>query len=80
MNSYRELERELRHIEAVLSMLERTKLYLLPRTIVAEPAYWKARLETILDGRPRDAGMEQHILELLARTNQLKTSLSADGK
>ncbi|PMS18061.1 hypothetical protein C0Z18_17630 [Trinickia dabaoshanensis] len=71
MDSYRELERELRHIKAAISMLETTKIYLAPPTIVAEPAYWRARLETILDGRPGNANIEKQVLQLIARTNRL---------
>lgn len=80
MNAYRDLERELRHIKAAIAMLEKTRSYLSPRTVVADPAYWRARLEAILDGRPGDANVEKQVLELIARTAELHTPKSTDER
>ncbi|MGN6318398.1 hypothetical protein [Trinickia sp.] len=78
MNSYRDLERELQHIKAAIAMLEKTRIYLSSPTVVADPAYWKARLETILDGYPRDARVEKQVLELIALTDQLQSARSTE--
>ncbi|MEC5409818.1 hypothetical protein VOM14_30240 [Paraburkholderia sp. MPAMCS5] len=76
MRSYHELELELLHIKAVVSLLERTQPYLSLRTPVANPAYWKARLKAIVDDLPRDAALEKRAFDLLARVHQLRTGKS----
>lgn len=73
MHSYHELELELLHIKAAISLLEQTQAYLSLQTPVADPAYWKARLKAILDERPRDVGLEKQVFGLLSRVHQLQT-------
>lgn len=72
MRSYYELELELLHIKAAISLLEQTRAYLSLQTPVANPAYWRARLNAILDEHPRDAVLERQAFELLARVHQLQ--------
>lgn len=79
MHSYYELELELLHIKAAISLLEQTRTYLSLQTPVSNPAYWKARLKAILDERPLDAVLEKQVFELLARANQLQTGKLSGG-
>ncbi|TAM04403.1 MAG: hypothetical protein EPN70_11390 [Paraburkholderia sp.] len=72
MNAYTELERELSHIGAAISVLERTRAHLFPRVSVDDPAYWKSRLDAILDARPGDTILERQVAQLCDRLKHLQ--------
>ena len=72
MKAYTELERELSHIEAAISVLERTRAHLCPRVSVDDPAYWKSRLSAILDARLGDSILERQVADLCDRLKRLQ--------
>ena len=75
MSSYNELERDLAHIKAAISLLEQTRSYFSVRSPVCDPAYWKAQLKAALHRAVCDDGVEQQIERLLGRLEHLDAEL-----
>ncbi len=71
-SSYQELERDLAHLKAAISLLEQTRAYFSVRSPVTDPAYWKARLRTALGSAECDEAIAQQIERLLGRLTSLQ--------
>jgi hypothetical protein len=75
VSSYNELEHDLAHIKAAISLLEQTRSYFSVRSPVCDPAYWKAWLRAALHRAVCDDGVEQQIERLLGRLDHLEAEL-----
>jgi len=75
VSSYGELERDLAHIKAAISLLEQTRSYFSVRSPVCDPAYWKARLRAACHSAVCDDSVEQQIEKLLGRLERLEAEL-----
>ncbi|WP_321817303.1 MULTISPECIES: hypothetical protein [unclassified Paraburkholderia] len=79
MRSYLELERDLSHIKAAISMLEQTRAYLSMWGPVADPAYWQARIRQLISEWRCDLILEREAVDLLGRLERFAT-LPSSGK
>lgn len=75
MGQHHELEYNLLHIKAAISLLEQTRAYLSIRTPVSDPAYWKAKLKAALDAGPRDRALEALATELFDRLQKIQADM-----
>ncbi|SAK98789.1 hypothetical protein AWB77_05891 [Caballeronia fortuita] len=71
MRSYTEVERELLFLKTAVSLLERADIDWCNGTPVKEPAYWRSRLEHIVDAWPRDSNLESKAREVSDRLQRL---------
>lgn len=79
MRSYRELERDLSHIKAAITILEQTRAYLSMRGPVTDPVYWQARIRQLISEWRCDRNLERKAADLLGRLERL-TTLPSSGK
>ncbi|ABX19594.1 conserved hypothetical protein [Burkholderia multivorans ATCC 17616] len=71
MNWYCDVERELSHIEGSIRLLERTRSCFHTQTSVTDPAYWRARLNTVRQTAERNSTLLRRTDEILARLERL---------
>lgn len=72
MYTHHELENNLLHIKAAISLLEQTGAYRSTRSPVSDPAYWKAKLKAALDAAPRDRALDALATELFDRLQKIQ--------
>ncbi|MBP0593397.1 hypothetical protein J8I87_27615 [Paraburkholderia sp. LEh10] len=77
-SSYRELERDVAHLKAVISLLELNRAYFAVRSPVNDPAYWKARLRIALNSTACDDAIAAQIEGLLGRLALLQADVDGD--
>ncbi|WP_183732914.1 hypothetical protein [Paraburkholderia sp. WP4_3_2] len=78
MRSYRELERDLLHIEAAIALLEQTRAYLSLGGPVNDPAYWKAKIRQLTSEWPRDRMLERQAADMMTRVENLALIPTSD--
>ncbi|CAG9219033.1 hypothetical protein BCAR13_400008 [Paraburkholderia caribensis] len=78
-SSYRELERDVAHLKAAISLLEQTRAYFAVRSPVKDPAYRKARLRTALASAECDDVIAAQIERLLGRLALLRVDVDGDS-
>ncbi|AWV04687.1 hypothetical protein DM992_35630 [Burkholderia sp. JP2-270] len=71
MNWYCDVERELSHIEGSIRLLEQTRSYFHKQTSITDPAYWRARLNTVRQTAERNRTLLRRTDEILARLERL---------
>ncbi len=79
MRSFRELERDLSHIRAAITLLEQTRAYLSIRGPANDPAYWQARIRQLMSEWRCDRIFERQAADLMGRLERLAT-LPSSGK
>ncbi|MBN3752280.1 hypothetical protein G3N95_04965 [Paraburkholderia sp. Tr-20389] len=77
-SSYWELERDVAHLKAAISLLEQTRGYFSVRSPVNDPAYWKARLRTVLGSAECDDAIAAQIERLLGRLDRIQAKVDDD--
>ncbi|ACC70336.1 hypothetical protein PPMP20_32235 [Paraburkholderia phymatum] len=77
-SSYRELERDVAHLKAAISLLEQTRAYFSVRSPVNDPAYWKARLRALLGSAACDDALAEQIEHLLGRLARIQAEVDGD--
>ncbi|MEM5365178.1 hypothetical protein V4C53_03925 [Paraburkholderia azotifigens] len=77
-SSYLELEREVAHLKAAISLLEQTRAYFSVRSAVNDPAYWKARLRAALGCAECDEAIAAQIERLLERLARLEAEVDGN--
>ncbi|AIO46764.1 MULTISPECIES: hypothetical protein [Burkholderia] len=71
MNWYCDVERELSHIEESIRLLEQTRSCFHKQTSITDPAYWRARLNTVRQTAERNTTLLRRTDEILARLERL---------
>ncbi|KVF14649.1 hypothetical protein [Burkholderia cepacia] len=71
MNWYCDVERELSHIERSIRLLEQTRSCFHKQTTIIDPAYWRARLNTVRQTAERNTTLLRRTDEILARLERL---------
>ncbi|MBY4866565.1 hypothetical protein DIE14_24265 [Burkholderia sp. Bp9017] len=72
MNRYCDVERELSHIEGSIRLLEQTRSYFHTKTSISDPAYWRARLNTVRERAEGNKTLLRRTDEILARLERLR--------
>lgn len=71
MNWYCDVERELAHIEGSIRLLEQTRSCFHKQTFVSDPAYWRARLNTVRETAERNNMLLRRADEILVLLERL---------